>query len=259
MSSKKKAEAIKKQEDVALTRALIWFAAAMVVEFLLLLIDNVFTRGIPSYNFANDLANALPIIAGGCLLCAVAAGIWCWKRTTAKKEIAFMPLVLAAVFLVLAGSALVLVQVPSAADLLKVTVPALGVLALVYYLYQREFFVSALASGVALLGVWLVNRGSVKMDLLIFLCVAVGIVVQLAVLMLGLLLKKYNGALTIKGKRLVVFGKQANYLPVILSCVLGILSLAACLVLGELAAFYLLFVLLAWLLLLLVYYTVKLM
>ena len=71
--------------------------------------------------------------------------------------------------------------------------------------------------------------------------------------------KKHGGILTVKGKRLALLGRQANYLPVILSCVFGVLALAACLVLGNAAAFYLLFGLLAWLLVLLVYYTVKLM
>lgn len=259
MSSKKKAAAIKQQEDTALTRALVWFAAAMVIELLLLLVNNIFTRGIPSWNFANDLANAMPVIAVGCLVCAAAAGFWCRKSSAAKKELAFLPLVLSVVFVVLAGSAVLLRISLSALDLLKVAVPGLGVLALVYYLYQKEFFLSALCSGVTLLGLWVVKRGSTRVPFAAGLCIAAGIVVLAAVLVLAILLKKKNGVLTIRGKRVALFGKQTNYLPVFLSCALGVLALCACLVLGEAAAFYLLFALLAWLLLLLVYYTVKLM
>jgi len=259
MSSKKKAAALKQQEDTALSRALIWFAAAMVIEFLLLLVNNVFTRGIPSWDFANSLFKALPLIAGVCLVCAVLTGIWCRKRTVAKKELFFLPLVLSAVLALLGVSAVLLYVAPTSADLLRVVVPALGVLALAYYLYQKEFFLSALCSGVSLLGLWMVKRGSTQMPFVIDLYIVVGAVALLAVLALAVLLKKKDGVLTIKGKRLVLFAKQTNYVPVFLSCVLGVLALCACLVLGELAAFYLLFVLLAWLLLLLVYYTVKLM
>ena len=83
--------------------------------------------------------------------------------------------------------------------------------------------------------------------------------VLLAALVLVICLKKKDGVLCTKCQCAGWFNKQTNYLPIVLSCVFGILALAACLVLGSMVAFYLLFALLAWLLVLLVYYTVKLM
>ncbi|MBQ3556745.1 MAG: hypothetical protein IJA11_02985 [Oscillospiraceae bacterium] len=260
---KKKKAALSKQEDIALTRAMLWFAAAMVLEFLLLLVNKYyigFTTDSASIALAQVLHVVIRVVAVLGLAFGVAAAIWCRRASVKSGELAFGPMLLSVSAFALGISGVLIVALYAAAvDLLCVVVPALAVLVLVYYLYQKEFFLSALCSGVGLLGLWLVRRGSARMDLVITLYAVVGIVLLAVALVLTLCLKKNGGVLTVKGKARALFGKQTNYLPVILSCVFGLLALAACLVLGNTAAFYLLFGLLAWLLLLLVYYTVKLM
>lgn len=255
----KKNTAKKKQEDIALSRALIWFCAAMVVELLLLLLNNIFEKGVFSWPFALDLSNALPIIAVVFALCAAASGVWCWKRSTAKSSLAFLPMVLSVVLLTLAGCAVLIRISLSSLDLLHTLVPAGAVLALVYYLYQREFFFSVCATGTALLGLWLVRKNSGTHDLLVTVYAACGIVLLAAILAFAALLKKSSGTLTIKGQQFTVLPKQTSYLPIFLSCAISVLSLVAGLILDGTIAFYLLFVLLAWLFVLLVYHTVKMM
>lgn len=256
---KKKKAAIQKQEDQALSRALIWFAGAMVVEFLLLLVNNIFTRGIPSWTFANALANALPYIAAVCLVGAVAAGVWCHKRTKADDALAFLPMVLGVVLLVLSGSTVLLRLSLSALDLLCVLVPAGAVLALVYYLYQKEFFFSVCAMALSMLGLWLVRKNTGLHDGIVGAYVVLAGLLLAALLVLAIWVKKNNGVLAIKSVRMVFNPKHGGLLPVMVSCLLGLAALVAGAVLGSVTAFYLLFVLLAWLLVLLVYYTVKLM
>ncbi len=256
---KKKKAAIQKQEDQALTRALVWFAGAMVVEFLLLLVNNVFTRGIPSWVFANGLSNALPYIAAVLVIGAVAAGVWCSKRTKAKNELAFLPMVLAVALLELAGSAVVLRISVSAMDLLCVLVPAGAVLALVYYLYQKEFFFSVCAMGLSMLGLWLVRKNSGLHTVIVTAYAVLAAVLLVALLVLALRTRKNNNVFQFKAVRFVFNPKHGGLVPVMVSCLLGIAALVAGLVLGSVVAFYLLFALLAWLLVLLVYYTVKLM
>lgn len=260
---KKKQAAVSKQEDIALTRAMLWFAAAMVLEFLLLLVNKYyigFTTDSASIALAQVLHVVIRVVAVLGLAFGVAGAIWCRKASVKNGQLAFGPLMLAvSAFALGISGAMIVALYAAAVEMLCVAVPALAVLALVYYLYQKEFFLSCLCSGIGLLGLWLVRRGSARLDLVITLYAAVGIVVLAAMLVLVCCVKKHGGILTVKGKRLALLGKQANYLPVILSCVFGVLALAACLVLGNAAAFYLLFGLLAWLLVLLVYYTVKLM
>lgn len=261
--NKKKEVASKKQEDIALTRALLWFASAMVLEFLLLLANKYyigFTTDSASIALAQVLHVVIRVVAVLGLVLGVAAAVWCRKTSVKNGELAFGPMLLSvSAFALGISGGLIVVLYAAAVDLLCVVVPALAVLALVYYLYQKEFFLSAVCSGIGLLGLWLGRRGSARFDLIIDLYAVVGIVVLVVGLVLVLQMKKHHGALLIKDKRVAVLAKQTNYLPVILSCVFGLLALVACLVLGNTAAFYLLFGLLAWLLVLLVYYTVKLM
>ena len=260
---KKKKAAISKQEDIALTRAMLWFAAAMVLEFLLLLVNKYyigFTTDSASIALAQGLHVVIRVVAVLGLVLGAVGAVWCRMASIKHGELAFGSLLLSvSAFALGISCALIVVLYAAAVDLLCVLVPALAVLALVYYLYQKEFFASCLCSGIGVLGLWLVRRGSARMDLAITLYAVAGMVVLAAALVLVCCVKKNGGVLTLKGKRLALFNKQSNYLPVILSCVFGLLALAACLVLGNTAAFYLLFGLLAWLLMLLVYYTVKLM
>lgn len=260
---KKKQAAIKKQEDIALNRAMLWFAVAMVLEVLVLFLDKYyigFTTDGASIALAQRLHVVIRVVTVVALAFGVAFALWCKHASSKRGELAFGPFLLsvAAFALGISGGLIVLLYA-AAVELLCVVVPALGVLALIYYLYQKEFFLSGLCSGIGLLGLWLVRRGSARLDLSITILVVVGMVVLAAALVLTICLKKKGGVLCTKCRCEGWFNKQTNYLPMILSCVFGLLALAACLVLGSAAAFYLLFGLLAWLLVLLVYYTVKLM
>lgn len=252
-----------KQEDIALTRALIWFGAAMVLEFLLLLVNKYyinFTADSASISLAMVLSSVIKITTVLGLLGAAVCGFFGWKHIKDKGVFPFLWLVLTATALAVGiSSGLIVLFYRAAVELLYILVPAMAVLALVYYLYQREFFFSACASGVGLLGLWLVRKNSGAHNLVVILYTALGVVSLLAILLLVLNLKKNQGILTIKGNQLPILSKQCNYLPVFLSCAFGLLALAAGLLLGSTVAFYLLFVLLAWLFVLLVYYTVKMM
>lgn len=253
----------KKQEDIALTRALIWFAAAMALEFLLLLVNKYyvnFTADSTSIQLALALGTVLKVTAVLGALGAVLSGVFGWKRIKQGQAFPFLTVVLTSVLLAIGiSSALIVVFYRSAVQLLYILVPAGAVLALVYYLYQKEFFFSACGVGVGLLGLWLVRKNIGTHDMLVNLYMAAGTVVLLAILLLALKLKKEQGMLTIKNKQYVILPKQSNFLLIVLSCVVSLLTMLAGLLLGGTVAFYLLFILIAWLFVLLVYYTVKMM
>ena len=260
MNERKKA-AQRQQEDIALNRAMLWFGAAMVLELLLLLINRYFV------DFPMDqvkvalvlekvlmAATVLGVLGGA--VCAVLA----WKQIRAGQAYPFRT-VLGGTWLLALGvsSALVVRLGQSAMRLLYVLVPVGAVLALVYYLYQKEFFFSACGAGVGLLGLWLVRKNVGTHDLLVSVYMVLGVLSLLGLAVLMLRLKKTGGVLTIQGKQVELLGKQSNFLLVIASSLGSLLVMLAGLVLGATVAFYLMFALLAWLFLLLVYYTVKLM
>ena len=262
MENKKNA-ARKKQEDIALTRALIWFGAAMVLEFLLLLVNKYyvnFTADSASIDLALAMGTVVKVTTVLGLAGAVVCGFFGWKKAKADKALPFLWLVLTVATLALGvGSGLIVLFYRAAVELLYILIPAAAVLALVYYLYQKEFFFSACSVGVGLLGLWLVRKNNGTHDLLVTLYTVAGAVLLLVILLLVLKLKKEHGVLTIKETPFTILPKQSNYLPMILSSIIGLAALAAGLLLGGTVAFYLLFALLAWLFVLLVYYTVKMM
>ena len=140
--------------------------------------------------------------------------------------------------------------------LLYVAVPAVAVLALIYYLYQREFFFAAVLSALGLLGVKVVpyHFG--------FPAIAYGYAVVLGVALVGAVvvfrvMQAAEGKLRLKGNWVEVLPKSANYALLYVTCGVVAAVVIAALLLGGLAVLY--GVLVAWLLILAVYYTVRLM
>ena len=132
-------------------------------------------------------------------------------------------------------------------------VVAWAVLALVYYLYQREFFLAATAVGLSILGLWFVRYGAGRW--LEPALMAAGIAV---VLVAALWLKQRDGVLPGAG-RISFLPQEANYPVVLVSGLAGLAALVTAMVLGSAVAYYLIFLMMAWMFALFVYYTVKLM
>lgn len=262
MENRKRADR-KKQEDIALTRALIWFAAAMVLEFLLLLVNKYyvnFTAASASIALALAMGTVLKVTSVVGLIGAVISGVRSWKRMGAEGELPFMGLVITTTLLAIGvSSAMIVFFYRAAVQLLYMLVPAGAVLALVYYLYQKEFFFSACGVGIGMLGLWLVRKNIGTHDLVVNLYMVAGAVLLVAILLLVLKMKKNQGVLVVGDRQYEILPKQSNFMLIVLSCVVSLLALLAGLLLGGTVAFYLLFVLLGWLFVLLVYYTVKMM
>ena len=132
-------------------------------------------------------------------------------------------------------------------------VPAWAALALVYYLYQREFFLSALVSGVGVLGLWFVRHAGASS---FYTIGAVAVILVLAVMMLWL---KGHGGRLFSGEAGQLLPEEAGYPLMLLSCVISLAAIAIAAFVGGALSYYLLYAMVAWLFALLVYYTVKMM
>jgi hypothetical protein len=143
---------------------------------------------------------------------------------------------------------------------LAVLVPIVAVLAMVYYLYQREFFSITLVSSISILGLWLfrkISDSSHSTYGLAFLILALAVVVLIAGLLA--ILQKKGGSFFTNEKEVRVFNPNASYIFVYLTCGLSALALLGGLLLGLIIAYYIIFALVAWLFIMAVYYTVKMM
>lgn len=255
---KKQSEARRRQEDTALNHGLIWVGAAIVLEALLMLVNRYYInfrisdQGVALAELISGLMKYIRI--GGPIL-GILCLVWAVLRFR-KGEKAGLPTTLALACGALAICAHVAkTYQENGMRMLFFLVPAWAGLALVYYLYQKEFFLAASASGMSVLGLWFVRAtGGLGLESALML---VGIVIIAAI---ALWLKKSGGVLhKADGSEVSVLPKNASYLLIFASCVVGLAVVAAALALGATVSYYLIFAMVAWLFVLLVYYTVKLM
>ncbi len=248
---KKQREERRRQEDRDLNRGLLWVAGAVVFECLLFLINRYYINPyISEAQTAMAVMHVMTWVRIGGTVLGLAGVVWTLVRLRQEKPVA-LPVVLTAVFLVAALCSHVVLQFnKEGIQMLYLLIPAFAGLALVYYLYQREFFLAAVASGAATVGLWFkLYGGTVEM----VLCV----VIIAAVIGLTLMLQKNDGAFQMGGRTVQVLAPRDSCRMVLISCAVGVAALALGLV-GN-VAYYLVFAMAAWIFALLVYYTVKLM
>ena len=223
-----------KQEDVVLNKVLWWIVGAVVLEALLLLLNKVYANyTVEQIELAKSLRDVFSVLMIALPICFVVLLIW---AVAARKSGKFTRLssVLAGVMLALAVCAVVIrVFDESGIRLLYVAVPAVAVLALIYYLYQREFFFAAVLSALGLLGVKVVpyHFG--------FPAIAYGYAVVLGVALVGAVvvfrvMQAAGGKLRLKGNWVEVLPKSANYALLYVTCgVVAAVVIAALLLRGP--------------------------
>lgn len=255
---KKQREDRRHQEDLALTRALFWVAAAVVLEALLVFLNRFYIN----YHLDNSAIDFMLLIhtvlqgvrIGGL---AVALLAFVWAALQARKGgRTVLPLLLGLGAGALAVCSHVAMKYKgTGVSMLFWLVVAWAALAVVYYLYQKEFFLGLTAAGMSVLGLWFVRYGggfSYEVALLL-----AGILLLLAV---TLWLKKRGGTLPFPKESPIQFlPANCSYAVTLISCLGSLAVLAAAIVLGATLAYYLIFAMLAWIFAMFVYYTVKMM
>lgn len=257
MDRKEKQAQRAKQEDEILNKVLWWIVGSVILEMLLLLLNKVYVNyTIDQIELAYSLRGAFQVLAIALPICFVVMLV-VWLAARKAGRLVRLAGGLTLVFLVLAVCAVVIrIFDNSGVKFLYLAVPAVAVLALIYYLYQREFFFSALLSALGLLGIKLLPR--IKGASVVGYGYAVALAVILVVaLVVFRMLQKNEGKLSVKGNLTQVLPKNANYALLYVTCGVVAVAAIAAVVLGGLAVLY--GVLVAWLLILAVYYTVRLM
>ena len=255
MNKRERAERAK-QEDLILNKILLWIVGAVVLEALLLLLNQFYNHyTIAQLSIAVALRTALPILAllfaAGCAACVA------WTVQRQKKGMRTgLPTALAIFCAALAICCLIARLIPSGIRVLYVAVPVVTVLAMVYYLYQREFFAISTLSAIGLAGLWLIHNREGH-EALVYAGLAVLAVILVASAVVAWMLQSKQGVWQFKGKPIQILPANANYVMLYISCGLVAAVLAGGVALGALMLLYA--VLVAWLLVMAVYYTVKLM
>ena len=161
----------------------------------------------------------------------------------------------AAVFVAICVWALALVFSQSMLMLLYVFVPSVVVLYIIYYSYPREFFMIALASAASGIGIWLVGSELVNTSGVLVLAISGAVVLLLAAFTVWANI--CGGSIRIFGREFVPFKNDARYAIVYLTYVLALMLLVAAFLVSDLVMYFVLGIV-AYLVLIGVYYTVKL-
>lgn len=250
-------EARRRQEDIALQRGLLWVVGAVILEALLVLLNRFYFDPLLSDQTAVQiyltLHDILPAVRMAVFAATALALLWTAWQLRQKGKYG-LPLVLTMALAAVAICIHVVIKYERAGmSMLYWLVIAWAVLALVFYIYQREFFLGACACGMSVLALWFVRYGAAGRPETVVIVAAIILVGAAALWM-----KKSDG--TLPGKEPIQFlPRKTNYAVLLVTCLASLAAIVVALLAGDTVAYYLMFVMVAWLFALFVYYTVKLM
>ena len=255
MLDKGKREQRHQQEDAVFNKMLLWLAGTVVAELFVLLIKKAyvnFSAGIEVFLALNTFFHVFAFLGAA----LTAAGIVWSVLNWCKGKSAVVPCICAAVAGVLwVMSVLGYYLYPDGMNIMLL-LPVVGaVLIVVYFLYQRVFFLNTLMTSGGLLALWMYRKCYMGHPTKIQLIFAMGFVLLAAALVLSFLLRRGGGKLG--GLR--VLPPDTGYLMTWITCAVTALTMVLTLALGAAVGFYLLFGLVAWVFVQAVFYTVQLM
>ena len=248
--------AMYRKKDYVTNKLLLVFTLAFA---LLLLLMNV-GRMMKSTATFMTAYTVVKIVAVAAVVLVAAGIVMIITEHSKKKDMSYRlfsgkNVTVAALFVAICAIALSLVFSQSMLMLLYIFVPAVVVLYIIYYSYQREFFLIALSCIIGGIGIWLLGSDLVNTKDVFAIAGAAALVILTAGFALWAQLGK--GKIKLFGRELAVFKADARYGIIYLTCLLVLMLLAAAFLAPDLAMYFV-FALIAYIVLTGVYYTVKL-
>lgn len=255
MADKGKVQRRREEEDAVFNRMLLWLAGAVVLELIFLLLKRVYVDLLLGVDVAYGLSVFFYAFqfAGAALTIACAAWLAVQLRGGRRKVLPAACTGGAAILWL--ASVLCYQFYIQGVFILTVLPAAAAVLILIYFLYQRIFFVNAILTCGGAAALWLFREYYQLHPLRITLCFALGWIALAAAAVLAWRLSKTDGMLG----SIRLMPEQSMYGAVYLTCALTAAAMVLAFLLGATAAYYLLFALAAWLFGQAVFFTVKLM
>lgn len=255
--NEKELKAVREQEELeVLRRVLFWLGAAVLLEALVL-IANRFT-----FHRVDTIEVMLKILGvaqyAGII---VGLGFFAWALAGRKQNprSGICRIISAAFFVSISVCAFLFLHFGmSCVSLLLVGIPAVAGLIMIYYLYQREFFVLATISGLGMLGLWIFRSANVRYLTLYYVFAAVVVCLAAAVIYLFLRIQKEQGVLVWGNHKLEIVKPDASYKMVWLSCAFVVAFLLLAPLLGTMFAYYAFLALIVWIFVMAVYFTSRL-
>lgn len=249
------------QESEVLRRVLFWLGAAVLLETMVLLGNRFFFHYLSTeISLALSLMEVLKVLQYVGFLLGL--GFLAWAIAGRKKDAhcGICRIISAAFFASISVCAILFLYIgPACVPILLVGIPSMAGLIMIYYLYQKEFFVLATISGMGILGLWIFRAGSAKYVTFYYVYMLLTIAVSAAVVLLSLQIQKTDGVLLFRGHSLEIVKPTASYKTVWITAALVTASLLLAPILGSVFAYYVFLALIIWIFVMAVYFTSRLM
>lgn len=249
------------QESEILRRVLFWLGAAVLLEAFVLIGNRFYFHYLVK---ESEFAEKLMDIYGALQYVGVILAVVCvaWAVLARKKDstCGVCRIILAAFFVSISVCSFLFLNVGSGiVTLLLVGIPAAAGLIMIYYLYQREFFLVALMSGIGIFGLWIFRAGSSRYTTVYYIYTALALFFLILVALLTVKIQRLEGNIKLKGELFPVLRQDANYPLIWITCGLVAVTLLLGLFLGATFAYYAMLTLVVWIFAVAVYFTSRLM
>ena len=251
-------QAKRQMEDRIFNRMLVWLLVAVVAEVYFVIVNRFYVHARAGEINAMVVWHSalLVLFALGLVLFAVCM-LWGRKQQSSGRD-SVLPFALGGGFLVAGVGSLAIRLSHSCSHLMLALVPVLAVLVIIFYLYQKEFFPCAVVSALGIVAL-LLYRSSGWAGKGYLLGVVLTLVAAVVGLVLMLRLKKNEGVLTVNDRPHRLISAEASYTPFFITIVVAAVVVLCPLVFGSAVAYYGIWALGAWVFILAVYFTSKLM
>lgn len=258
MTDKERRQQRRSAEDAAFNKMLCWLIGAVAAEAVVLFVKRFYidmTGRATDIAIATGLLHFFRVFVYAGLALTVLGVIWCVLTAKNHKKLR-LPIACTAVVCFLWVLSVMTYFLDAVGVKAMMVLPAVaGILILIYFLYQRAFFVNTILTGCGMAALWAFRQFYSTHPNAVTLAFVLGWAGLAAIAVVTWLVKKNGGKL---GKlRLVT--DQKSYFVCWLTCAVILAATVLGFILGAGAAYYLIYVLVGWLFCLAVYFTVKLM
>lgn len=257
----KKVAKVQKVQDIITNRVLLFFGLTVVFLWAISYLNRAFDYP-SSFQTANVIAMILMCLGAAGFIAALA---WQAARTRSGKaqdaSVSGYALAWFCLALALSCAMMMFYSYTLAMRLLYVVMPVSAVLYLIYYVYPREFFTISLTHAALAFLMWTMAKTLGTGGDVVIRYGSFGLAVLICAAALGLVwgTRKTDGSVKLGNRQIAVFNKHTNarYLTVLYAATLALF--VAALLLGTPFAFYALYVVLGFIFVAAVYYTVRML
>ena len=255
MTDKEKRQKRQSAEDAVFNRLLLCMLGVIIAEAVVLLVKRFYidvTGSDLALSIAIGLENGFAVFNYVGFILTVLGIVWCVLNAKKNKPLR-LPLICTVVIGCLWIISMLAYHFYVTGVKMLVALPIVAaVLILIYFLYQRAFFVNAVLTGCGMAALWCLRQSQGTLITVAFVIGWIGLIAIAAVVYM---LKRKGGKV---GKRQLV-SDQKSYGVCWVTCAVVLFATLLGFILGAGLAYYLIYALIGWLFCLAVYFTVKLM